>query len=80
MAARSSTCSSPSDATQTQHAGSSQARSPRTVPPFEVNTDRAAALAHVIAELMPGAVHNTEQYANNRIECDHRRLKVSIPR
>jgi IS6 family transposase len=43
--------------------------------PDEVVTDRAAALANVIAELMPAAVHNTEQYANNRIECDHGRLK-----
>jgi IS6 family transposase len=33
--------------------------------PDEVITDRAAALAHVIAELLPGAVHNTGQYANN---------------
>ena len=36
--------------------------------PDEVITDRAATLAHVIAELIPDAEHNTEQYANNRIE------------
>ena len=36
--------------------------------PGEVVTDRAAALAHVIVELMPDAMHRTEQYANNRIE------------
>jgi IS6 family transposase len=46
--------------------------------PEEVVTDRAAALAHVIAELLPDAVHNTEQYANNRIECDHGRLKSRL--
>ena len=46
--------------------------------PGEVVTDRATALAYVIVELMPDAVHNTEQYANNRIECDHGRLKARL--
>jgi IS6 family transposase len=46
--------------------------------PDEVITDRAAALAHVIAELLPDAVHNTDQYANNRVECDHGRLKARL--
>ena len=46
--------------------------------PDEVITDRAAALANVIAELISDAVHNTEQYANNRIECDHGRLKARL--
>jgi IS6 family transposase len=32
----------------------------------------------VIAELLPAAVHNTAQYANNRIECDHGRLKARL--
>jgi IS6 family transposase len=41
-------------------------------------TDRSAALAHVIAELMPDAIHNTDQYANNWIECDHGRLKARL--
>ena len=27
---------------------------------------------------MPAAFHNTEQYANNRIECDHGRLKARL--
>ena len=39
---------------------------------------RAAALAHVIAELTPAVEHNAEQYANNRIECDHGRLKARL--
>ena len=34
--------------------------------PAEVVTDRAAPLAHVIDDLLPGALHTTEQYANNR--------------
>jgi IS6 family transposase len=46
--------------------------------PDEVVTDRAAALAHVIADLLPATVHNTEQYANNRVECDHGRLKARL--
>jgi IS6 family transposase len=45
--------------------------------PDEVVTDRAA-LAHVIAELLPDARHNTEQYANNCVECDHGRLKARL--
>jgi transposase-like protein len=43
--------------------------------PAEVVTDRAWTLLAVVDELMPGAFHNTEQYANNRIESDHGRLK-----
>ena len=35
-------------------------------------------MAHVIAELVPDAVHNTDQYANNRVECDHGRLKARL--
>ena len=27
---------------------------------------------------MAGAFHNTEQYANNRVECDHGRLKARL--
>jgi IS6 family transposase len=46
--------------------------------PDEVITDCAAALAHVIVELLPDTIHNTEQYANNRIECDHGRLKARL--
>ena len=39
--------------------------------PVEVITDRAAELRAAIEALMPAAFHNTEQYANNRVECDH---------
>lgn len=46
--------------------------------PGTVVTDRAAALAHVIAELTPAVEHNAEQYANNRIERDHGRLKARL--
>ncbi len=46
--------------------------------PEEIVTDQAAPLANVIEELLPGVFHNTEQYANNRIECDHGRLKARL--
>lgn len=46
--------------------------------PVEVVTDRAPALRAAIDELVPAVFHNTEQYANNRIECDHGRLKARL--
>jgi transposase-like protein len=47
-------------------------------PPVEVVTDRAPALLAVVDELLPGAFHHTERYANNRIETDHGRLKARL--
>ena len=44
----------------------------------EVVTDRAAKLANAIEELFPEALHNTTKYANNRVECDHGRLKARL--
>ena len=41
-------------------------------------TDRAAALARAISEVAPDALHNTVQYANNRVEADHGRLKARL--
>jgi transposase, IS6 family len=46
--------------------------------PVEVVTDRAWTLLTVVDELIPAAFHNTEQYANNRIEADHGRLKARL--
>jgi transposase, IS6 family len=46
--------------------------------PTEVVTDRAWTLRSVIDELIPAAFHNTEQYANNKIESDHGRLKSRL--
>jgi transposase-like protein len=39
--------------------------------PAEVITDRAPALAHVIDDLLPGALHTTVQYENNRVIRGH---------
>jgi transposase-like protein len=30
----------------------------------------------VLEELLPAAWHHTDRYANNRVECDHARLKA----
>jgi transposase-like protein len=46
--------------------------------PVEVITDRAATYPIVLEELLPAAWHRTEQYANNRVECDHGRLKARL--
>ncbi len=46
--------------------------------PVEVTTDLAAPPLRVIDELIADAVHGTEQYADNRIEDDHGRLKARL--
>jgi len=46
--------------------------------PREVTTDLAAPLLRVVDELLPEALHDTTQYANNRMECDHGRLKARL--
>jgi transposase, IS6 family len=46
--------------------------------PVEVTTDRAPVYPRVLDELVPAAFHITEQYANNRVEADHGRLKSRL--
>ena len=46
--------------------------------PVEVVTDKAAAYSAMLGELLPGAWHRTDQYANNHIEADHGRLKARL--
>ena len=46
--------------------------------PVEVTTDEASPYLRVLDELVPAAAHVTEQYANNRIEGDHARLKARL--
>ncbi len=41
-------------------------------------TDRAWTLLRVVDELIPTAFHDTERYANNRIEADHAQLKARL--
>ena len=46
--------------------------------PREVTTDLAAPLLRAVDDLLPEVLHDTTQYANNRIECDHGRLKARL--
>jgi transposase-like protein len=48
------------------------------VAPVEVVIDQAATYPMVLEELLPAAWHRTEQYANNRVEADHGRLKARL--
>jgi transposase-like protein len=43
--------------------------------PIEVTTDRTPVYARVLDELVAGARHIVEQYANNIVEADHGKLK-----
>jgi transposase-like protein len=46
--------------------------------PEQITTDRAAALATVIAELLPAALHHTERYAKHLMEGDHGGRKARL--
>ena len=46
--------------------------------PVEVTTDKAGPYLRVIDDLVPAAAHVTGQYANNRAEADHARLKARL--
>jgi transposase-like protein len=48
------------------------------VTPIEVTTDKAPVYPAVLEELLPAAWHRTDRYANNRVECDHGRLKARL--
>jgi hypothetical protein len=43
-----------------------------------VTTDKAGPYLRVLDELVPTATHVTEQYADNRVEADHARLKPRL--
>ena len=44
----------------------------------EVVTDKAASLIRVVDEVLSDACHDTERFANNRVESDHARLKARL--
>ena len=46
--------------------------------PAEVTTDQAPVYPAVLEDLLPAAWHRSDQYANNRVECDHGRLKARL--
>ena len=47
-------------------------------PPRAMRADRAAAYPAVLDDLLPATWHRTDQDANNRIECDHGRVKARL--
>jgi IS6 family transposase len=47
------------------------------VTPVEVVTDQASTYP-VLEELLPAVWHRTEEYANNRLETDHGKLKARL--
>ena len=55
-----------------------QAISATKVAPVEVTTDQAPVYPAVLEDLLPAAWHRTDQYANNRVEADHGRLKARL--
>jgi transposase-like protein len=48
------------------------------IAPAEVSTDQASVYPVVLEDLLPAARRRTDRYANNRIECDHGRLKARL--
>ena len=46
--------------------------------PEQVTTDRARSLIGAVEDVLPDAVHDTSRHANNRVECDHGRLKARL--
>jgi transposase-like protein len=55
-----------------------QAISATKVTPVEITTDQAPIYPAVLEDLLPAALHRTDPYANNWIECDHGRLKARV--
>ena len=62
------------DATRPQPAGFFTTMLTARGRPDEVATELAAPLLRVVDEELVGVVHDTDQDADNRIECDHGRL------
>jgi transposase-like protein len=48
------------------------------IAPAEVTTDQAPVYPAVLEDLLSASRHRTDQYANNRVECDHGRLKARL--
>jgi len=48
------------------------------IAPAEVTTDQAPVYPTLLEDLLPAARHRTDRYANNRVECDHGKLKARL--
>ena len=46
--------------------------------PEQVTTDKAKALIGAVQDVFPDAEHDMTVYANNRVECDHGRLRARL--
>jgi transposase-like protein len=69
---------SPRRDTMAAHRFFEQAIGATKVTPAEVTTDQAPVYPLVLEDLLPAAWHRTDRYANNRVECDHGRLKARL--
>ena len=75
---RSSTCGCRSGVTWPLPGRSSPARCRPAVSRSRSPPTGAHAYPRVLDEVVPAALHITEQYANNRVEADHGRLKARL--
>jgi transposase-like protein len=48
------------------------------ITPIEVTTDQAPVYSVVLEDSLATAWHRTDRYGNNRVECDHGRLKARL--
>ena len=76
---RSSTSSSPRGRdTKAAHRFFERAIGTTKIAPAEVTTDQAPVYPAVLEDLLPAARHRSDQYANNRVEYDHGKLKARL--
>jgi transposase-like protein len=75
---RSSTSMSPRSATKAAQRFLERGIGTTKIAPAEVTTDQAPVYPTVLEDLLPASWHRTDQYANNRVECDHGRLKARL--
>jgi len=64
--------------TKAAHRFFEQAIGTTKIAPAEVITDQAPTYPVVLEDLLPASWHRTDRYANNRVECDHGRLKAPL--
>jgi len=64
--------------TKAAHRFFEQAIGTTKIAPAEVITDQAPTYPVVLEDLLPASWHRTDRYANNRVECDHGRLKARL--
>jgi IS6 family transposase len=64
--------------TKAAHRFFDQAIGTTKITPAEVTTDQAPMDPAVLEDLLAAAWHRTDRYANNRVECDHGRLKARL--